>query len=295
MELANEIIDEQPFNGKKCFIPYHAKYLTGVLRDMDTNLTSEEIIQMFENKFNKVFRMYRYQNNERLPTKSVRVIMEADELPDEVTVYGMRCRLTPFVQKVKLCNKCHRFGHYADKCKSEYNKCENCGQQCINKCTRNTTCSSCGGEHKYNDLNCPVRGIEENILRVMNNNKLSYFEAKDWIRENVSKDTFSYIVKQKDFPTLGESNIRKKIKKVTKVEENSSISLDILKNINELKKMRDIGGLKKIQEEPKITENLNEVGVAAKIRNRRMVVEEERSSEEEINSNTRNKKLKLKK
>lgn len=87
MELANEIIEEQPFNGKKCFIPYHAKYVTGVLRDIYTNLTSEEIIQMFENKFNKVFRMYRYQNNERQPTKSVRVIMEADELPDEVTVY----------------------------------------------------------------------------------------------------------------------------------------------------------------------------------------------------------------
>lgn len=67
----------------------------------------------------------------------------------------------------------------------------------------------------------------------MNNNKLSYFEAKDWIKANVSSEAFSCIVKNINFPTITE-NTEGKYKKW--VDKNNEISLELIKNITEIKK-----------------------------------------------------------
>lgn len=69
----------------------------------------------------------------------------------------------------------------------------------------------------------------------MSNNKLSYFEAKDWIKANASSEAFSCVLKNKDFPTINES-LQKKKKKLSKTEINNNISLEIIKNVNEIKR-----------------------------------------------------------
>lgn len=62
-ETANELVKVQPFPGKKCFVPHLAKYMVGILKDIDVTTREEEIIDMFNPVFNKVFRMTRFDKN----------------------------------------------------------------------------------------------------------------------------------------------------------------------------------------------------------------------------------------
>ena len=238
---ANQLIIDQPFEGYVCYIPFFAKYSVGVLRDIDTELSENDIMNMFPNAFEKVFRMYRFnrENNKREPTRSVKVFIECDNLPDYVTVYGLRCRVHLFTQRVRICFKCHRFGHHENNCRAEIRKCLNCGRRCASECVNKMQCTSCNSdEHHFGDEKCPVRRLEENIIKVMNNNKLSYFGAKNWIKENVCADAFSCIVREKVFPTINES-LNRKTKKLNKAEVNNKISLDIITMVNEIKNLNE--------------------------------------------------------
>lgn len=236
-ETANLLVKDQPFRDMKCYIPFHAKYCVGVIKDMDTSMSEKEINDLFDESFNSVYRMKRFDKvkNTNVPTSSVKVTMDCDELPEYVTVYGMRCKVFNFEQRVKVCYKCHRYGHYENNCKAEIKKCGNCGQYCEGICERETKCSSCNDDHKFGDDQCPMKQIEKAILQVMSNNKLSYFEAKDWIKINASPEAFSCVVKNKHFPSIQES-IRHKQKKLSKNEINNNISLEIIKNVNEIKR-----------------------------------------------------------
>lgn len=212
-EAANALVQEQPFSNRKCFIPFHAKYCVGVMRDMDASMSEAEVNDLCGRKFSSVYRMMRFDKatNKRVPTNSVKVTMECDDLPEYITVFGMKCRIYPFEQRVKVCYKCHRFGHFDNNCKSETIKCGNCGLFCVGMCERAMKCSSCSsGEHKFGDDFCPMKKIEKSIIEVMSNNKLSYFEAKDWIKANASSEAFSCVLKNKDFPTINESLPKKK-------------------------------------------------------------------------------------
>lgn len=181
-DAANALVKQQPFADKKCFSPFYAKYCVGVMRDMDASMSEAEVNDLCGGKFSSVYRMMRFDKatNKRVPTNSVKVTMECDELPECITVYGMKCRLYLFEQRVKICFKCHRFGHFDNNCKTETIKCGNCGSFCAGMCERAMQCSSCGsGEHK---------------------------------------------------------SLQKKKKKLSKTEINNNISLEIIKNVNEIKR-----------------------------------------------------------
>lgn len=257
-ETANALIKEQPFEGLKCFVPFHTKYCVGILRDMDTDLTEADIMTMFPGKFKSVYRMTRWdkETQQKCATRSVKITMECDELPEFIFAYGIRCRVHQFMQRLKMCFKCHSFGHFENQCRAEYKKCYVCGGQCEGECHGKRKCSSCNSEeHCFGNENCPVRGIEENIMRVMINNKLSYFEAKDWIKEKICPDAFSCVVKDADFPTIQEAE-KTKYKKLSKTEINNNISLEITTMVNKIKKINE-GRINKEFTAAKITARRN--------------------------------------
>lgn len=280
-ETANSLVKTQPFQNSKCFIPFNNKYCVGVLRDMDTTMSEQEIIDLFGGVLNSVYRMTRFDKMKKVkvPTNSVKIIMDCDELPEYLTVFGMRCKVHNFEQRVKVCYGCHRFGHFDGNCKSEIKKCGNCGQFCVDKCERATQCSSCNqNTHKFGDENCPVKKIESNIIQVMVNNKLSYFEAKDWIKANVSADAFSCVLKNQHFPTIGES-LKEKPKKMSKIEKNNSISLEIIKNVNEIKRQNII-----ISEKNKLIKRRNETNLTS---SEDINTEEEENVQKNVKSNNK--------
>lgn len=160
-ETANKLVKDQPFPGKTVFIPFHAKYCVGVLREMDISLKDDEIIELFGGVFKNVYRMMRFDKvkQTKVPTTSVKITIECDELPEFITAYGMRCRVNTFEQREKACYKCHNFGHYENHCKAENKKCGHCGLYCIGKCENTKHCSSCNGDHIFGDEVCPVKKI----------------------------------------------------------------------------------------------------------------------------------------
>lgn len=126
-------------------------------------------MEMFDGTINSVFRMHRFNrsNITREPTKSIKVIIKCDTLPENVTVYGFKCLISPFLQRVKPCFKCHRFGHFDNKCNVAIRKSMKCGQHCEKECSNTINCSSCNkSDHCFGDEKCAVRKMEENILRV---------------------------------------------------------------------------------------------------------------------------------
>lgn len=147
-ETANNLVKTQPLEGLKCFVPFVAKYCVGVIRDMDTYLSEADIKTMFSGVFNRVLRMNRFnrETKQREATGSVKVIMECDQLPEYVAVYGWRCKVHEFMERVRMCFKCHNFGHHEAKCKSQKRKCLNCGGSCDGKCNQKRNCSSCNSE-----------------------------------------------------------------------------------------------------------------------------------------------------
>lgn len=241
-QSANDLIKTQPLDGLRLVIPFHMKYVVGVIHDIDVDMNNDQVVELFEGKIKAAYRMNRYDRgrNERVPTKSVKVILEGDRLPEFLEIYGMRVRVSEFTQRPKVCFKCLKYGHFKDKCQSKIEKerCFKCGQFCdSNNCKNEKKCISCGDvNHSFGHSDCSVFKIEEDILRVMNTNRLSYLEAKDWIRENACGDAFKYILK--DFPTVQEATKKGRIFK-TKAEKNSEISLNIISSVKKLKELRE--------------------------------------------------------
>lgn len=204
-ETANDLIKQQPIKGLKAYIPYNIKYVVGVVQDIETDITDEEIVELFGGKIYKAYRIFRFDRTQdkRVPTKSVKIEIDAEELPAHLYVYGMRVKVFEFVQKPRTCFKCLKCGHFKDKCRSAIEKCRNCGQLCEERCEKQKMCTSCGDKtHCFGDKDCAIYKIEEDVIRVMSVNKLSYFEARDWIRENASGEAYSLALLE--FPTMDE-------------------------------------------------------------------------------------------
>lgn len=283
-EVANKAVEEQPLDGMIFFIPFHAKYSIGIVRDIDIDQSDEMLLELFNGSVDRIQRMYRFNadKNQREPTRSIKIFIESDELPDYLTVYGMRFAVQLFQQRVRACFKCHAYGHNSFNCRAELNKCRNCGEYCTSDCKKNKFCHSCNNnDHSFHDDKCPVKKIEESIVKVMQNNKLSYFEAKDWIKANVCAEAFSLIVKSKNFPTINE-NLRAKGKKLTKVERNNIISLQIITTVNELKARNNIN--KNINKE--LIDNSKSDNKNKEINNTMQAIAHKRGADEEIISDS---------
>lgn len=255
---ANDMATNVLSNDFNAFIPQFCKYVYGVIKGVDTDITESEIIDICNSNGITVKRAIRLNRFDRemntvAPTLSVKLIIEADELPDSVKFYGFaNFKIHEFNQRVKKCVKCLSFGHFIDFCRSNRMKCVRCGQDEHGVCKRALNCASCGGDHCFGDSNCHQLKIEDMLLKVMNNNKFSYFEAKDWLQQHSGGEAFKLVVKE--FPALEEVRLmnKKTIKKKTTTEKNNDIALELNASVAELKKLRE---MQKRQREVESEEN----------------------------------------
>lgn len=67
--------------------------------------------------------------------------------------YGLKIR--PYVEPVKQCFQCYRYGHIKAICKSEP-RCVVCGNVAHSECTAVATCRNCDGTHKASSRECLV-------------------------------------------------------------------------------------------------------------------------------------------
>lgn len=207
-QLANELTTNTELSKHKmrAYIPNSYLLVTGVSRGVDEVVDLEELTKELARNYPvvKIERMTKLDRttNNRLNTNSIRITFRTSKLPNEVTAYKTKMKISPFVGRVKQCNKCYRYGHYSDQCKARESRCVRCGEtehtgtQC---CT--VKCMHCGGEHEATFHGCEEKTRQKNIKFLMAKNNIGYFEALD-LHPTYTKNSFDLLQSAEEFPTL---------------------------------------------------------------------------------------------
>ncbi|XP_026471499.1 uncharacterized protein LOC113375767 [Ctenocephalides felis] len=182
--IANYLINNDIFieNNLKTFIPTHLLIRKGVIYDVDSDLTEEEIITNLysEVPILEVKRIHKKIDNERKSTRVCIVTFRRQKLPEKVSIFAVKCRVATYNRMIQ-CFNCQRYGHVTNQCKSKA-RCSHCSDEhkykdCTNK-QKNPTCALCQEDHKAMDKTCPKYEEHCKIKMTMEENNLSYMEAK---------------------------------------------------------------------------------------------------------------------
>lgn len=194
------------------YIPNMLKQTIGVVRNVPPTITDDEIVNNIQagkkkvTKVERICKMKRVDNNNVLvPTYTIKIYVEGQELPDEVAIYGIVAKVDFYIFPVKLCVRCWRFGHRIKTCRSSKPRCVVCGlDHESNECWDAPTCVNCRGSHRANDRKCPERVRQDMILQVMAREKLTFAEANMKFPRNRSvQDRLQPAINSlQEFPTL---------------------------------------------------------------------------------------------
>lgn len=169
----------------KFFIPSRVKICRGIIKDWDLDLPLSDLVSAIDNSKN-IIQVERMKRRAYIVTRKkdlvyshvVKVTLEGGNLPQYFSLYNgiTRLKVRPFVEPVRQCFACLRFGHYQDVCK-RYKTCITCGKAFHGPCEDTATCVNCGGNHKAMDKTCSVFQNNLEINRVKAENNISAYEA----------------------------------------------------------------------------------------------------------------------
>ncbi|KAL3855524.1 hypothetical protein ACJMK2_014731 [Sinanodonta woodiana] len=92
-----------------------------------------------------------------------------------------------YKNQVRFCSKCKAWGHYTSSCKNKL-RCGNCGGSHNDNCTFiGLKCANCRGPHNPKDKECSYYIKEKETIKLMDEQHLSYHEAKQQTLTNRSK------------------------------------------------------------------------------------------------------------
>lgn len=215
---ANNILSSEFLKHKylKAYIPESILCRKGVIRNVDTSINNDEIKEVIKSEVPiiDIRRITRKTTNhdavQVIDTETVILNFRGQILPQYVSIYGAKCKVTPYVYKVRQCLNCLRFGHIAPLCKSA-TRCLNCGENHpTDQCNENITtinCVNCKGPHSSTDTrNCPMYNQQTEIKKYMAYNNVGFKEAKTKYRQ-YSQVAAEYInTNNTNFPPLHTDN-----------------------------------------------------------------------------------------
>lgn len=180
-------------NGMRTFIPGFRMQRRGVLRGIPIDISTDKLEKgiVASAKVNKVVRLNRKnkkatsEENRWVPTTSVLVIFDGDQLPSEVSFFYVKLKVEPFINNPRLCFNCFQFGHLAKKCRND-KRCPMCGEKehdgdCVGIVPR---CRNCKGSHKSIDSKCETYQKNREVNRMMALDNISYSEAYQVVFNN---------------------------------------------------------------------------------------------------------------
>jgi hypothetical protein len=213
---ANKLIDSKIIKkaGIKAYIPWSYVVVSGVIRyvedDIDLDNLKEDLIKEKYEVVN-ISRMTRMANDTRIPTKSVKITLRRSLLPDFLYIYRQRIHVSPFLSRIKQCDKCLRFGHNSNNCKGKQ-RCKNCGSgdHCDKGCAI-IKCIHCKKNHSALDFACEERKRQKDIKDIMAKQNVSFFEAMD-LHPHLKRNNFKQIdvTDLSQFPVLNDPGKRKR-------------------------------------------------------------------------------------
>lgn len=157
----------------------------GVIRDVDIDLTEEEIMKSITCPepavLVSVSRLMRRERNSEgnswKPSESVRLCFRGSFRPPYVTVDDIRIRVELYIFPVSQCTRCWRLGHVTTKCSSSVKVCPKCSGSYENCDTTAFKCVNCGGHHISLLRICPAYIKEKRLRELMAEFNCTYRRA----------------------------------------------------------------------------------------------------------------------
>ena len=100
-------------------------------------------------------------------------------VPEYIMINHSRIKVKTFLQRPKQCFKCFNYGHVSASC-SNLVRCYVCSGEFnpSHECNNIRYCFNCEGSHSPNSKQCPRYRLEQEILEVAHNEKISLGSAK---------------------------------------------------------------------------------------------------------------------
>lgn len=201
----NNLIEERYWSTHNivCYVPSFYMFKQGVIRDVDTSLSENEVINysISEVMVVQAKRIYKMKEIEgkgkvKVPTPVVILSFRGPNLPKDIKLLGVKCNVETYIQKVIQCYTCLRYGHTSRICKNSP-RCEKCGSlHETQTCTEELNCIFCKAPHRSTDRRtCPEFKRQEAIKKIMTEENMTFPEAADCYK---IKNIGSYADKAKD-------------------------------------------------------------------------------------------------
>ena len=112
-------------------------------------------------------------------------------------------KVEPFIESVKQCFRCFRFGHLQAVCKAKARRCMVCSEQFHGECDRQHKCINCGEAHRANARECLIFQRESELKKMMAYKNVSYSQAREVMRDKYVGRRYDLdIESEKEFPRL---------------------------------------------------------------------------------------------
>ena len=178
-------------NGLVAYIPSFMVVRKGVVRDIDYSLTDEEIKEFVSSEIEivKAQRILLKKQGQSVPSPLVILSFKGQSLPQYINILGVHCKVEPYMQKVKQCRRCCRFGHIEIRCGYEL-RCPRCSlnhkeSECISS---SYNCIFCKQNHPSNSKQCVEFIKQSKIKMIMSERNVSFNEARNILE---GKDNYS--------------------------------------------------------------------------------------------------------
>lgn len=196
-------------NNLKAFIPSSHIQKIGIIRNVEMDLSKEELMASITTKNNikimDIFRFNRYDRTEKkaYPTATVKVTFKGQNLPEEIEIFGVKRKVQQFVFKVTQCFSCYMYGHTSKNCKRGM-RCGTCGEDLKEKnketCKKQKKCVNCKQDHEAFHKDCQERIRQQLINKAIATENLSYSEAdKKYPR---IKNRYEILNHMEEFPEI---------------------------------------------------------------------------------------------
>ncbi|XP_058447434.1 uncharacterized protein LOC131427883 [Malaya genurostris] len=201
---ANQEIWKQKY---KAYIPKHFLTVSGVITSVPVEMSSEEIMDNITCTVPilSVTRLHKFENEQKIPTTRIGVTFRSNQLPTEVRMFCCTNKVKPFVSKVIFCQKCLRYNHRTNNCRSQQ-RCDTCGnkhdEEGYKQCNRPEWCVHCRNEgHKSGVIECPERTRQNNLKIILSKSNLTSLEAQEQY-PIYTQNSFNLLGNIEDYPTL---------------------------------------------------------------------------------------------
>ena len=188
-EIGNQScrVEKHPFYNTSKAIIYVQEY---ELDDTTIKQFEEGLKENYNIVKIELAKFIRPKNNTTTP---ILITFDQETPPDYLYIPGERSdvKVYPYQIRPMMCHICLEYGHTKNRCADKEQICSHCSQTghgfkiCPNLQTP-AKCMHCKGEHKAGDRMCKTQITEQNVVDIMNNQKVSRMRAKQILQESTS-------------------------------------------------------------------------------------------------------------